>query len=104
MTITKVDESYTRFVDAYDQLLNDKNEIDWNLELKRWIAAANFCSSSISYLILDLYSSIRLSIIESFSSKPCLGILKYSVKDSSIMLSPFRGGEKEGFSYEASIV
>ena len=39
-TITKVGESYTRFVDAYDQIINDENEIDWKLELKRWIAAA----------------------------------------------------------------
>ena len=38
--ITKVGESYTRFVDAYDQIINDENEIDWKLELKRWIAAA----------------------------------------------------------------
>ena len=37
--ITKV-ESYTRFVDAYDQIINDENEVDWKLELKRWIAAA----------------------------------------------------------------
>jgi hypothetical protein len=39
-TITKVGESYTRFVDAYDQKINDENEVDWKLELKRWIAAA----------------------------------------------------------------
>jgi|SRR5215831_10643325 len=37
---TKVGESYTRFVDAYDQLTNDENGIDWELELERWIAAA----------------------------------------------------------------
>src|SRR5215510_16302469 len=39
-TITKVGESYTRFVDAYDQISNYENEVDWKLELKRWIAAA----------------------------------------------------------------
>jgi predicted metal-dependent peptidase len=38
--MTRVGESYTRFVDAYDQMLNDKNEIDWKQALKRWIAAA----------------------------------------------------------------
>ncbi|MFZ0326551.1 MAG: hypothetical protein WBP64_14230 [Nitrososphaeraceae archaeon] len=38
--ITKVGQSYTRFVDAYDQIINDENEIDWKPELKRWIAAA----------------------------------------------------------------
>ena len=37
--MTRVGESYTRFVDAYDQMLNDKNEIDWKQALKRWIAA-----------------------------------------------------------------
>ena len=37
---TKVGESYTRFVDAYDQVISDENQVDWNLELKRWIAAA----------------------------------------------------------------
>ena len=38
MAITKVGDSYTRFVDAYDQIINDENEVDWKLELKRWIA------------------------------------------------------------------
>ena len=37
--MTKADEFYTRFVDAFDSLV-DKNKIDWEQELKRWIAAA----------------------------------------------------------------
>jgi predicted metal-dependent peptidase len=37
--MTKVDEFYTKFVDAFDQII-DENEIDWKHELKRWIAAA----------------------------------------------------------------
>jgi hypothetical protein len=37
--MTKSDEFYTRFVDAFDQLV-DKSKIDWVQELKRWIAAA----------------------------------------------------------------
>ena len=37
--ITKVGELYTRFVDAFDQIV-DENEIDWKQELKRWIDAA----------------------------------------------------------------
>ena len=37
--MTKEDELYTRFVDAFDQLV-DKNKIDWGQELKRWIEAA----------------------------------------------------------------
>ena len=37
--ITTSGQSYTRFVDAYDQIINDANEVDWKLELKRWIAA-----------------------------------------------------------------
>ncbi|MGA9842873.1 MAG: hypothetical protein WBQ25_11210 [Nitrososphaeraceae archaeon] len=40
MAITKVGDSYTRFVDAYDQIINDENKVNWKLELKRWIAAA----------------------------------------------------------------
>ena len=31
--MTKVDEHYTRFVDAFDQIV-DKNKIDWRQELK----------------------------------------------------------------------
>jgi hypothetical protein len=38
--MTKVDEFYTRFVDVFDQVLNDENEIDWKQALKRRIAAA----------------------------------------------------------------
>jgi hypothetical protein len=38
--ITKIGESYTRFVDAYDQTINNENEIDRKLDLKRWIAGA----------------------------------------------------------------
>ena len=37
--MTKADEFYTRFVDAFD-LLVDKNKIDWEQELKNWIATA----------------------------------------------------------------
>ena len=38
--MTKVGEFYTRFVDAFDQVLNDENEVYWKQALKRWIAAA----------------------------------------------------------------
>jgi hypothetical protein len=42
--ITKIGEPYTRFVDAYNQVISDENQVDWKLEfieeLKRWIAAA----------------------------------------------------------------
>src|SRR5918911_1211371 len=40
IAMTKVDEFYTRFIDVFDQVLNDENEIDWKQALKRWIAAA----------------------------------------------------------------
>ena len=40
MAITKVDESFTRFVDAYDQIIDDENEINWELELKSWVVGA----------------------------------------------------------------
>jgi predicted metal-dependent peptidase len=41
--MTKEGESYTRFVDVFHNVIddkNDKNEIDWKSELKRWINAA----------------------------------------------------------------
>jgi hypothetical protein len=38
--MTKMDEFYTRFVDVFDQVLNDENKVDWKQALKRWIAAA----------------------------------------------------------------
>ena len=38
--MTKVGEFYTRFVDVFDQVLDDENKIDWKQALKRWIAAA----------------------------------------------------------------
>ena len=38
--MTKVNEFYRRFVDTFDQVLNDENEVDWKQALKRWIAAA----------------------------------------------------------------
>jgi hypothetical protein len=37
--MTKEDEFYTRFVDAFEKIV-DENEIDWKQELKRWINAA----------------------------------------------------------------
>ena len=37
--VTKVGEFYTRFVDAFDQMVDEK-EIDWKQELKKWIASA----------------------------------------------------------------
>jgi hypothetical protein len=38
--MTRVGEFYTRFVDVFDQVLNDENKVDWKQALKRWIAAA----------------------------------------------------------------
>ncbi len=38
--MTKAGEAYTRFVDAFDKILVDENEIDWEKELKNWISAA----------------------------------------------------------------
>ena len=37
--MTKVGEFYTRFVDAFDQIVDEK-KIDWDQELKRQIDAA----------------------------------------------------------------
>ena len=39
--MTKVDEFYTRFVDAFDEMEVDEKEIiDWKQKLKKWIASA----------------------------------------------------------------
>ena len=38
--MTKVGEFYTRFVDVFDQVLNNENKVDWKQALKTWIAAA----------------------------------------------------------------
>jgi len=40
--VTKVGDFYTRFVDAFENTLitNAESEIDWQKELKKWIAAA----------------------------------------------------------------
>jgi hypothetical protein len=37
--VTKVGDFYTRFVDAFEHTLI-RNDIDWQEELKKWIAAA----------------------------------------------------------------
>jgi hypothetical protein len=40
--VTKVGDHYTRFVDAFENTLmtNAENGIDWQKELKKWIAVA----------------------------------------------------------------
>ncbi len=38
--MTKEGEPYTRFVDVFHKVVDDRNEIDWKTELKRWINAA----------------------------------------------------------------
>jgi hypothetical protein len=39
--MTKLGEFYTRFVDAFDEMIAvDEKEIDWKQTLKKWIASA----------------------------------------------------------------
>jgi hypothetical protein len=38
--MTKRGEFYTRFVDVFDEMVVDENEIDWKQKLKKWIASA----------------------------------------------------------------
>jgi hypothetical protein len=38
--ITKVGEFYTRFVDVFDEIEVDEQEIDWKQKLKKWISSA----------------------------------------------------------------
>ena len=53
--MTKVGEFYTKFVDVFDQIIDDENEIDWKHELKRWIAAAAKKNETI-FVEVDLSS------------------------------------------------
>ena len=52
--MTKVGELYTKFVDAFEQII-EENEIDWKHELKRWIAAAAKKNETI-FVEVDLSS------------------------------------------------
>jgi len=38
--MTKLGKFYTRFVDVFDEMVMDENEIDWKQKLKKWIASA----------------------------------------------------------------
>jgi hypothetical protein len=39
--MTKLGEFYTRFVDAFDEIIAvDEKEIDWKQTLKKWIVSA----------------------------------------------------------------
>ena len=55
--MTKADEFYTRFVDAFD-LLVDKNKIDWEQELKNWIATAKINETIFVEVDLTGYNEI----------------------------------------------
>ena len=48
-TITKVGESYTRFVDAYDQMINDENELQRAVSIFDFFYSIlyEWCNSSI---------------------------------------------------------
>jgi hypothetical protein len=54
--MTKVGEFYTKFVDVFDQIIEDDNEIDWTPELKRWIAAAAAKKNETIFVEVDLRS------------------------------------------------
>jgi hypothetical protein len=38
--MTKVDEFYRRFDDAFDEIVVDEKKIDWKQNLKSWISSA----------------------------------------------------------------
>jgi hypothetical protein len=52
--VTKVGDFYTRFVDAFENTLitNAKNDVDWQKELKKWIATAK--NNESIFLEVDL--------------------------------------------------
>ena len=55
--MTKADEFYTIFVDAFD-LLVDKNKIDWEKELKNWIATAKINETIFVEVDLTSYNEV----------------------------------------------
>jgi len=55
--MTKADEFYTRFVDAFDQLV-DKNKIDWEQELKNWIVTAKINETIFVEVDLTGYNEV----------------------------------------------
>ncbi len=50
--MTKVGEFYTRFVDAFDQIMDEK-KIDWEQELKKWIDTAKKNETIFVELVLS---------------------------------------------------
>ena len=52
--VTKVGDFYTRFVDAFENsiIANVGNDIDWQKELKKWIASAK--NNESIFLEVDL--------------------------------------------------
>jgi len=76
--ITKIGESYTRFVDAYNQKINDENEIDWKLELKNGLlylgTSCSFCCQTIFIIIITTTTKLDnlFSCFDYFILKSCL--------------------------------
>ncbi len=55
--MTKGGEFYTRFVDAFDQIV-DENEIDWKQELKKWIKVAKKNETIFVEVDLSVYNEV----------------------------------------------
>ncbi len=55
--MTKGGEFYTRFVDAFDQIV-DENEIDWKQELKKWINVAKKNETIFVEVDLSVYNEV----------------------------------------------
>jgi hypothetical protein len=56
--MTKVDEFYTRFVDAFDEMGMDEKDIDWKQKLKKWIASAKGNEAIFSEVDLSGWSEV----------------------------------------------
>lgn len=59
--MTRLGEFYTRFVDCFDLVLRDDNQIDWRVELKKWIEAAK--KDETIFVEIDLSAYYCLSDI-----------------------------------------
>jgi hypothetical protein len=59
--MTKVGDFYTKFVNVFDQIIDDENEIDRKSELKRWITAAAAAAAAAAKKNETIFVEVDLS-------------------------------------------
>ena len=82
--MTKVGEFYTKFVDVYDQII-DENETDWKHELKRWIAAAK--KNETIFVEVDLSGCNEVADLSSL--KPKRNITRTEFTPTTVIIIPY---------------